>query len=110
MLALGRYCTMCDQATGQGELNKRKEMVKQNEITWFDKMAVAGLGPRAVLAACCWVAVLALSHLHMLMLMIGTGRSGRAAEQEQSRGRKKQAGAPGPARAWPFLASESWRF
>lgn len=83
---------MCDQATGQGELNKRKEKVKQNEITWFDKMAVAGLGPRAVLAACCWVAVLALSHLHMLMLMIGTGKSGRAARARARAGaaRNKQ--------------------
>jgi hypothetical protein len=57
-------------------------------------MAVAGLGPRAVLAACCWVAVACLvSFAHAYcMLMIGTGRSGRAAEQEARAGaaRNKQ--------------------
>lgn len=73
---------------------KKGKKVKQNEITWCDNMAVAGLGPRAVLAACCWVAVaclVSLAHAYC-MLMIGTGRSGRAAEQEARAGaaRNKQ--------------------
>lgn len=63
----------CDKnrTVSKGELKKRKQRVKQNEITWFDKIPVAGLGPRAVLAAVvvgsqCYL----LSHMHMLTCMI----------------------------------------
>jgi hypothetical protein len=52
MFGLGRHRMLCDRATGQGELKtKERKKVKQNEITWSDQIAVAGLGPRAVLAA-----------------------------------------------------------
>lgn len=93
---------------------KKGKKVKQNEITWCDNMAVAGLGPRAVLAACCWVAVaclVSLAHAYC-MLMIGTGRSGRAAEQEQEQeqGPRETSRSAWSGKAWPLLASESWRF
>lgn len=56
---IGRLYDACDGMRSKGE-EEKKEKVKQKEINDLDKIRVAGLGPRAVLAAGnCWLVSLA---------------------------------------------------